>query len=174
MMLSRHGRCWPDMEDAGKMLPGMGGGCDSWFSRSAHLWHRRQRRAVKEPSYPPHGLSTWTRCKPGSSCTLTSHFVFRRTFVKISGKSSFCAAPGGGNGGKALRFLNEGKGKTCITNGRDFLPPPTTAMMGAATACFEVLSFRLFAIICARPFQQKHSLLVVRDLAEGQKAGFLY
>lgn len=94
--------------------------------------------------------------------------------LKISGKSSFCAALGGGNGGKALWFLNEGKGETGIANGRGFLPPPTTAMMGAATDYFEVLSFRLFAIVCAQPFQQKHSLLVARDLAGQQKAGFLH
>ena len=74
----------------------------------------------------------------------------------------------------ALWFLNEGKGETCVTNGRGFLPPPTAAMMGAATDYFEVLSFRLFAIVCAQPFQQKHSLLVARDLAEEQKAGFLH
>lgn len=47
-------------------------------------------------------------------------------------------------------------------------------MMGAATDYFEVLSFGLFAIVCAQPFQQKHSLLVARDLAEEQKAGFLH
>lgn len=94
--------------------------------------------------------------------------------LKVSGKSCFCAASGGGNRGKALWFLNDEKGETCIKNGRGFLPHPTTAMVGAATDCFEVLSFSPFAIICAQPFQQKHSLLVARGLAEEQKAGFLH
>ena len=47
-------------------------------------------------------------------------------------------------------------------------------MMGAATNYFEILSFGLFAMVCARSFQQKHSLLVARDLAKEQKAGFLH